>query len=1079
MNVARWSVTRPVAVTMRIAALVLLGAICLLRLPIDLLPRVDIPIVAVNTSWPNTPPEVMEAQVTRPVEQAVASVPGLYSVNSTSSLGNSNVRVTLDYGVDVNQAAVDVLQAVQRAQSSFPNDPTLQRPSVFKFDPSSLPILVYGVTGEPDLVKLRTMLKNEISPVIESAGGVAAVNISGGVERAIIVDVDSAKLQAFGIPITTVSDRIAQENNTRPGGIARRGEKEYTIRAEGYLKSVAELAAIPLTTRDGRVIPLSQVAQVRDASLEQRLYLKQNGVPAASISVTKQAAANTVDTSDHIKEKIASLKASYPNLRFTVAYEQAGFIKASIDELKETAVIGGVLAILVITFFLRNLRSTLVVALSIPISIVSTFAIMYFGGFTLNTISLSGLALATGLIVDDAIVVLENIFRHMEDGKRRAADAAVSGAQEIMGAVVASTFTIMVVFLPLFLIKGQSGQTFSQFALVVIFSIGVSLLDATTVVPMLASRFVKEKEIAETHHPERIKSRISFFRWAGFRLNALDANYRRLLEKALRKRWWVLGGAVGLTLVALPLVSLVGFETLPQTDSGDFQVNMRLPIGTELKKTREWADYLEKNLMADPDVQTVFVGAGANVSFRGAGGSLPYRGGATVRLKPDRKSRTEEVINRLKPMMAKIPGRTNASPFDMVSNILGGNSQGIEVDVFGTDLAGMQASAKIVQDALQKVAGLESVDIAIEDASPEIRFDVDRAKANALGVSYNDISNAVSTATSSALTTYFQDPRDAQQYPIYVQLPVDQRRSIPDILNIPVKTVAAPAGSGRVDATVLLRQVATVRVDNGPNEIARLNRQRYIAINGRVADRSESQVQEDVAKVMKSVQLPQGARWDFGERQRRRAQEFAGLGMAVFLAIALIYTLLASQFESFIYPLIVLCSVPLCAPGVIVGLLLANQAFGLTAYVGVLMLVGIVVKNGILLVDYTNQLRGRGEGRDEAILNASPTRLRPILMTSLCAILGMLPLALGLGNSSKLQAPLATAVVGGLLTSTALTLFVVPIVYTFFDDLARRFRKDDKDLAHAEGVSPSLVSAGGEPEQGPPMPPAAVTEEVR
>ncbi|RYG20978.1 efflux RND transporter permease subunit, partial [bacterium] len=576
MNIARWSVTRPVAVTMRIAALVLLGAICLMRLPIDLLPRVDIPIVAVNTSWPNTPPEVMETQVTRPVEQAVSSVPGLYSVSSTSSLGSSFVRVTLDYGVDVDQAATDVLQAVQRASGQFPNDPTLNRPTVFKFDPSTQPILIYGVTGEKDLVKLRTLLKNDITPVIESAGGVAQVNISGGMERAIIVDVDPKKLEAFGIPITAVSNRIQEENTTRPGGIAQRGQREYTIRAEGYLRSVADLAAIPLTARDGRVIRLDQVASVRDAAQEQRVFLKLNGEEAAAFAVTKQAAANTVETARAVEAKIESLKKSYPNLKFTLAYEQAGFIEGSIDELKETAIIGGVLAILVITFFLRNLRSTLVVALSIPISIVSTFAIMYFGGFTLNTISLSGLALATGLIVDDAIVVLENIFRHMEGGKRKAADAAVSGTQEIMSAVVASTFTIMVVFLPLFLIKGQSGQTFTQFALVVIFSIGVSLLDAATVVPMLASRFVKEKEVEEVHHPEKIKSKISFFRWAGFRLNEMDHGYRRLLEGALKRRWLVLGGAVAATVITFPLVDLVGFETLPQTDSGDAQINMRL-----------------------------------------------------------------------------------------------------------------------------------------------------------------------------------------------------------------------------------------------------------------------------------------------------------------------------------------------------------------------------------------------------------------------------------------------------------------------------------------------------------------------
>jgi len=1080
VNLAKWSVTRPVAVTMRIAALVLLGFICALRLPIDLLPRVDVPIVAVNTTWPNTPPEVMESQITRPIEEAVAAVPGLYNVSSNSSLGSSSVRVQLDYGVDVNQAAVDVLQYVQRARSSFPNDPTLQNPTVTKFDPSSLPILVYGVTSkEGNLTKLRTIMENEVSPVIESAGGVAAVNATGGDPRAIIVDVDPAKLQAFGVSLTDVRSRISAENISLPAGIAGQGGKEFTIRAEAYTRTIEDIAAIPLTTRNGSVVPLGQVATVRDAAQENRIITRLNGEPAIAVAVTKQAASNTVDTTERVKEAIAKLKQSYPSITFHTAYEQAGFIEGSIDELKETAIIGGVLAILVITFFLRNLRSTLVVALSIPISIVSTFAILYFGGFTLNTISLSGLALASGLIVDDAIVVLENIFRHMEGGKRNVTDAAVSGAQEILGAVVASTFTIMVVFLPLFLIKGQSGQTFSQFALVVIFSIAVSLLDATTVVPMLASRFVKQSEIDELEHPEHHKGGYTplgrFFRWSGERLTAMDRWYHRTLEKAVRRRWWVLGGAVALSVVAFPLVPIVGFETLPATDSGDFQVSLRMPIGTSLAETTKWVGYMEKVLLAEPDVETVFVGAGANVSFRGASGALAYRGGATVRLKRDRKSRTEDVIKRLNPKLKQIPGSALATPYDLVSNILGGSNQGIEIDLFGQNLSDVGQASQDVQQALSQIPGLESVDIGQEDASPEVRFNIDRAKANALGVSFNDIANAVSTATSGSLTTYFQDPNDAQQYPIYVQLPVNLRRSIPDILNIPIRAGTVQT-DGTISPTVLLRQVASIKIETGPNQIARLNRQRYIAISGRPADRSESAVQEDVAKVMDGMKLPEGVRWDFGDRQKRRAIEFSGLGMAVFLAIALIYTLLASQFESFIYPLIVLCSVPLCAPGVIVALLLANQAFGLTAYVGVLMLVGIVVKNGILLVDYTNQLRERGMPRDEAILTAAPTRLRPILMTSLCAILGMLPLALGLGNSSKLQAPLATSVVGGLLTSTCLTLFVVPCVYTFFDDLARRFRKTERDLHPAAGVGPSLVATGGEPEEGDPLPPVAKGE---
>lgn len=1075
MNLAKWSVTHPVAVTMRIAALVLLGFICAMRLPVDLLPRVDIPIVSISTSWPNTPPEVMESQITRPIEEAVAAVPGLYNVSSTSTLGNSNVRVQLNYGVDVDIAAVDVLQYVQRARSSFPNDPNLQNPVVAKFDPSSLPILVYGVTTKDNnLTKLLTTLNNDINPAIEAAGGVAAVNATGGTARSIVVDVDAKKLQAYGVSLTDVRNRISAENLSQPAGIAAQGGQELTIRAQAYTQSVKDIAAIPLVTRNGSVVPLGAVATVRDASLENRIITRLNGTPAVALAVTKQASANTVETDQSVREVIAKQSKAYPNLKFTVAYQQAGFVKDSIKDLQTTAIIGGVLAILIITFFLRNLRSTLVVALSIPISIVSTFAILYFGGFTLNTISLSGLALATGLIVDDAIVVLENIFRHMEGGGT-VADAAVSGAQEILGAVVASTFTIMVVFFPLFLIKGQSGQTFSQLALVVIFSIAVSLLDATTVVPMLATRFVKRSEIEELEHPELHKGRYSplglFFRWSGRKLDELDRNYHRILEKALRHRWWVLGIALGLSVVALPLVPLVGFETLPQTDSGDFQISLKMPIGTSLAETTKWSLYIENLLKDTPEVDTFFVGAGANVSFRGASGALAYRGGATVHLKEKRKRSTEEVINGLKPALAKVPGRAFATPYDLVSNILGGSNQGIEVDVFGQNMTALSQVAHDVQTTLTGVNGLESVDIGAEDASPEIRFDIDRAKANAFGVSFSDVANAVSTATAATLTTYFQDPVDANQYGIYVELPVEQRRSVPDILNIPVKSSLVDATTGRITPAILLRQVATIRRATGPNEIDRLNRLRFIAVSGRATPgHSESQVQAEVGKAMDGMQLPEGVHWDFGDRQKRRAQEFSGLGMAVFLAIALIYTLLASQFESFIYPLIVLCSVPLCAPGVIVALLLAGQAFGLTAYVGVLMLVGIVVKNGILLVDYTNQLRAKGMPRDEAILKAAPTRLRPILMTSACAILGMLPLALSLGSSSKIQAPLATAVVGGLLTSTALTLLVVPAVYTFFDDLARRFNRTDRDLHPAAGVGPSVAATGGAPDEGDPLP---------
>ncbi len=1070
MSVAKWSVSRPVAVTMRIAALVLLGAISFLRLPVDLLPRVDLPIVAINTDWPNTPPQEMETQITRPIEQAVSTVPGLYSVSSTSSLGSSSVRVTLNYGVDIDKAAVDVLQYVQRAYRSFPTDPELSPPVVFKFDPNTFPILIVAVSGIDDPIRLRTLLQNEVGPIVESAGGVAQVSISGGRTRAIIVDIDPDRMQAHNLTISDIVARIRAENISQPAGIAQIGEKEYVIRSSGYFESIEDAENTPIrSSASGRQVLLKDIAEVRDEAREQRVWTRVNGESAVGLTVTKQSGANTIDTTKSVLAKIKEVEQRYPDLKFTTVYNQSGFVEDSIHLLQEHAIIGGVLAILAILFFLRNLRSTMVVALSIPISITSTFALMYFGGFTLNTITLSALALATGLIVDDAIVVLENIFRHIERDKRSVVDASVRGTQEIMQAVIASTVTVMVVFVPLFLIQGQSGQIFTQLALVVIFSLAVSLLDAATVVPMLASRVIKEREVLETEHPELQAQRKNpfsrFFGWIGLGLHRLEEGYRAGLKTALRRRWLVLAAAAGVTLAVLPLWPLVGTESLPQSDTGDLNVRVNLPVGTALSVTEAKMAEVEKVLLADPDVEAVFLSVGARISFRGSiGGASANSGAANVRLKEDRVASTEEIVKRLEAGLSKISGiRASASPFDLVANIIGGNNQGLQIDIFGSSLEQLFATAEQVKEQISDVPGLQGVDVSVEEATPEVQWRVDRSKAQALGLSYRDIASAIGASTNGTLSTYFQE--DGFQYPIYVQLPVQERRSLDDLMEIPIRQTAS-------GGTIRLKEVAEPVVTGGPNEINRLNRQRFISVGGRISDRPESDVMADVTAKLNEMEMPSGAYWQFGERQRRKAEEFSGLGLAVVLAIALIYMLLASQFESFIMPLTVLATVPLCVVGVVLALFLSDRAFGLTAFIGLLMLVGIVVKNGILLVDYTNQLRARGIGRNEAVLTAAPTRMRPILMTSISAVLGMLPLALATSSASQLQAPLATVVIGGLTTSTILTLFVVPVVYTFFDDLTKLGRKDKRDLAPPLAVEPSPGAVGpsdleAEPVTGP------------
>ena len=1115
-SLAQFSVERPVAVSMRIAALVVLGAICLTKLPIDLLPKISIPTVGVNTAYTNVAPADMESIVTRPIEEAVSSAPGIYSVSSSSTLGNSNVRVQFQWGTDIGQAAVDVLQLVEKAQARFPLDPNLQTPIVSKYDPSQLPIMIFGVTGVDDPVKLRMLLDNQVTPMFESANGVASCVASGGMQRAIIVDVDPSKLQAYGISLSQVSSRIVQENIDLPAGIAKQGNTEWTVRALGYFSSPLQGANIPIGYFNGQVVRLGQVAKVTDSHQEQRIFTRLNGKPAVGMMVIQQSGANTIATAESVREKLKLVKKLFPYLKFDLAYEQSGFISASIDDLKNTALIGGLLAILILMAFLRNFRATMVVALSIPISIISTFSLLYFGGFTLNTISLSGLALSTGLIVDDAVVVLENIFRHIERDHRRAAEAAVTGTQEITSAVVASTITVMVVFFPLLLVRGQSGQMFSQFALVVIFSIAVSLLDATTVVPMLASRLIREEEVLEEAHPElreltgkKLGPVTRFFDWSGRKFNSMDESYHRGLKWGIRHRFIVLLTAVGVTGASLLLVPMVGSEMLPQTDSGNFTVSVKYPVGTALTITNEGMKRVEAFLMKQPDIQVVFAAAGTTLSMRGSTtAQIAYQGSCTVQLKDSRKHSTQDLILQYqKSLSPMLPGaRVIVTPYDLVTQILTGGATNEEIDIFGSDQAQVQAEAKKAIQELRGVPGLESIDQNAQESTPELRWKVDRDKAMALGVTFSDIASALSTATSGTIATYYQE--NGFQYPIYVQMPEAKRKAVVDLLRMPITPSAAPqvsdstsssssggsskssvvptvsglasgksSGGGSSSASskqILLGQVATPDYKLGPNEIDRLDRQRYIAITGRVQGRSESEVQADITKVMNKLQseFPAGSGmyWDYGVNQRRKADEFSGLGLSVALAIALIYMLLASQFESFVFPLVVLCSVPLCTPGVVLGLFLSNRAFGLTAFIGLLMLIGIVVKNGILLVDYTNQLRGRGMPRDEAILTASPTRLRPILMTSSAAVLGMLPLALGIGKGSVTQAPLATAVVGGLTTSTLLTLFIVPIVYTLFDDMARKFRGDGRDLAPAPAVGPSVEALEKKPNPHEPAP---------
>lgn len=1053
MNIAKFAVNRPVAVTMLVTALVLLGAICFTRLPVDLLPKITLPTVNVSTQWPNVAPEEIEAQITRPIEQALSSAPGLYQISSTTSMGSSSVRVQFNWGVDIGQASIDIMQRLERVKRRFPNDPTLQAPTVLRFDPNQMPILSLAFAGERDVVKLRSLLENQIAPLVESADGVASININGGQARAILINVDPVRLRAHGVSLADITRRLSQENLNVPAGIAQRSEAEFTIRSMGWLTNLDEIRSLPLTTPHGEIITIHDVADMQDAYQEPREYVRLNGQPAVGLSISKQSDANTISTVHAVNERLKRVKKMYPQLTCRVTYDQSVFVANSVHLLMTHAIIGGVLAVLVLLFFLRNVRSTLVVALSIPISVISTFSLLQLCGFTLNTMSLSGLALATGLIVDDAVVVMENIFRHLERDKRTIRDAAITGTQEILSAVIASTWTVIVVFLPLLMIKGQSGQMFSQFALVVIFSLGISLLVATTIVPMLSTRFISGEAHAELQetwnaHPTLL---MRLFRCFGDLFTALEHSYRRGLHWALQHRWWTMVGALAITLASLLLLPYVGTEMMPTTDSGNLSVGIKMPPGTALAKTNRVMQQVEESLRKNPNVDTVFATVGGGGGGRGGGASS---GSASIRLKDDRKQPSEAIVEELNGSLARIPGvRARVQSIDIVSRLMGGGNESIEVVIFGNDLPTLSRQSRVVMGELRDIPGLENLDINWQESMPELQWKVDRQQAAQLGVTFRDISDTLSVSTNGSIATYYQE--QGYQYPIIVQLPKAYRTTIDDLANLMV----TPSGGGSGRQSIALRQVARHDFAVGPNQITRQDRQRFISVSGMVLDRPIGDIQRDVERKLASLQLPAGYYWDWGASQKEQAQEFAGMGMAIFLAIAIIYMLLAAQFESLRHPLAIMLSVPLAITGVILALFLTDRSFGMTAMIGVLMLVGIVVKNGILLVDYTNTLRRRGIERHEALLTASPTRLRPILMTAFATIFGMLPIALGIGHGSEIHTPMATAVIGGLLTSTLLTLFVVPVAYAVLDEIAARHRRGADTPTESDNADSDATTA--------------------
>ena len=1049
---------------MAMIAIIFLGVYGLQRLTIALLPRFSFPLIFISVQYPNVAPEEMETLITRPIEDAVSQVPGIRQVDSTSLNGLSTVRARFNFGIDIDTAATDIRERLDRIKNQLPDDPNLRPIAIFKADPTQLPVLILGVSDQQlAATALDNLIRNSLVPQIEEVAGVAGAVETGSVVREIRVEVDNDKLAALGMPLSTVINRIAQQNQNVAGGIGREGAREYEIRVTGLIKDPQTLSDLVLaTSKDGTPIYLRTVARVLDTGKEQRIIGRLDDVPSVGITISQQSDANTVEVVRGLYVKLNQLEKTYPGLHFAPVYDQHFYIEDSINALKQNALIGAVLAILVIMFFLHSVRSTLVIALSIPTSVAGAFLAIYLAGFDLNIMTLGGLALAVGLIIDDAIVVLENTFRRVERGEERVM-AAKSGAAQIYGAVVSSTITVMLVFLPLLLVGGIAAKIFQPFALVVVFAVGVSLLVALSVVPMLAARFIHKSDVLEAHvDPNanffaRFEERL--FELFGRGYQRLEAQYRRLLSLALDH-----GEVVGLVAVAAVVVGVVllaqrGFEFLPPSSTNYITVNYRLPVGTALAVNNTFAKTVEAKVRADTaNVSDVYANVGANQNFVGFGTQPNSNTGQfLITLKPfgkgsTRKIPTYQYVEKLRSMFAVMPGvQAYPNAVDIVSRILGfatGASQGVDVDLFGPDLSQLSTLAHAAAESLRgQIPGLINLRTSTEDSSPEMQISVDRKRAAELGIPLSQIGDVVSTATNGTIASRFES--GGYQYDIDVIYPEGQRKSTESISNI-----LLTSGSGGV---VPLSEVATITFGKGPNQIQRLNKQRYVSIGGDVLGAPSGTVNQRVAERLASFPLPPGYRFDFGTGQQTQSDTFASIGLALVLAIALIYMLLAAKYESFWQPLVIMLTLPLAIAGVGLGLLVFGKSLGLTAFIGLLALIGIVVKNAILVVEFTNQLRAQGLGVKAALMQAGPIRMRPILMTSSATCLALLPLAAGLQTGSETQAPLGAVVIGGLVTSSLLTLVVVPVAYLYGQRLVDWFMlsRAGRGVSDLFGIVPS------------------------
>jgi HAE1 family hydrophobic/amphiphilic exporter-1 len=1003
------------------------------------MPDITLPTITVSTQYDGVGPEEMEELVSIPMERALSSTPALKEITSTSSEGSSSVRLSFEWGTDLESAMDEVRTRVDRARGMLPDD--AEPPSIFKFDVGVFPILFLGVSSEMPPLELRHFVEKQIQYRFERIPGVAQADVWGGLEREIHVNLDRGKMQALRISPNQVITALARENLNEPAGQVIEGDFELLMRTEGEYASLEEIRRTMVTRRNSQPIYISDIAMVEDTHAEIRNLVRVNGTPGLRMAIRKQSGANTVDVASRVLEEIDRINRDFPNVYVSSIFDSSKFIQQAVANVRDAALYGSFLAVFILLLFLRNLRSTLVVAIAIPISVISTFGLMYFYGFTLNTITFGGLALGVGVLVDNAIVVLENIFRHRQDGIPKI-EAARTGAEEVSLAITASTLTTIVVFIPVVFMSGISGVLFQQLAWVVSFALFSSLLVALTLVPLMASRFIKVQE------PKTGTIAYKVIHGMAAALENLDRSYANGVTWSLRHRWLVAFASLLAVVGCLFLIQFIGFEFQPETDEGEVRINLELPEGTRLAVTDEITQQVEEIVREMvPEVKNILTEVGSAGGWRVANTNTS---GIRLSLVPldERERSTQEIALALRPPLAELAGvisRTRASGGNFIMRIAQGDAGELSLDVRGYDLDASYQVAVQLKRMLESTEGISDASISRTSGRPESRIFIDREKVASMGLSVASIATTIRTALGGTTASYFRELGD--EYDIRVRFMEEDRMSSADVFSIPIQT---PDGS-----IVPLGSLVRFERSEGPTAITRKDQQRIVSISGNLTgERDMGSIVLDMQGKIATLTLPPETAVIFSGDWEDQQEAFFYLQLGFVLAVILVYLVMAAQFESFRYPFLIMFSLPLASVGVILALFITKTTFNMQAFIGVIMLVGIAVNNAIVLVDYVLQLRrDHGYSLVDSLVTGGRRRLRPILMTTLTTVLGLTPMALGIGEGAELQAPMARVLIGGLVSSTLIVLFLIPTLFYSMETFRIKKPVEAPEGAEAEPVT--------------------------